>query len=215
MKKPFLLPIGIFLYSLCRILYGNFIFVSEIPIYLSFEDHNDKQLIEKEKIFTSENYITISSKTMKDVEYSISEDKWRGTPKYYKKVLSTTERTLNFEEDKANLLKLISLFEKESFGVTAEESKTEASEKLRIVLLANRMKSIFVTKNQSLKIQHNDLGYDNVLVLRGSWEPKWVKSKGNKKVEVNFNEVRRYMRFCLQEYKNSLKPEEQREWLKK
>ncbi|OHE74527.1 MAG: hypothetical protein A2007_06455 [Verrucomicrobia bacterium GWC2_42_7] len=206
MKRICLLYSFFYLTFICSFLYGlpDFIFVSEIPVYLPFEQHDVSELLSEEiKYFRHKAGISSQAEAegtpSLNVNYCISESKWRGLFKSYNKERIKKKGTLNFSADMRRLRRLIDLFETESFGENSEESCIKAADNLRIILLANRMKSIFSTKNQSLKVSYWDLGYSNVLLLRGCWEPKWERrEKGKAPKPVKIKEVRAYMRHCLQ-----------------
>jgi hypothetical protein len=188
------------------------IFIAEIPSYTPFRVKvSIDALLDKEKSFLSEGESSLEDK-LSTVTYAIEnpdkekikkgksvQNSWRGKLRLYEdKPPSETAEILNFDKDREHISNTINLFEREAFGTNEEESRREVNDKLRLILLANRMESIFETKNQSLRYAHENR---NALVLRGVWEPKWIKKvkKGAvfKNVPVKITEVRRYMRTCL------------------
>lgn len=94
-------------------------------------------------------------------------------------------------KDAAAINAYVQLFQSETFGKTPEESLSRFHDSVRVVLLLNRYKSISSTRNASLKYFSESLTQTpNVLILRGFWEPKWVK--GQSGVPVSFQEVRHF-----------------------
>lgn len=126
------------------------------------------------------------------------EKEWRGFLKLYKpnlgsdiettntraregaKKIKTGQIISNLDTETTQINRLIQLFKDEAFGVTAEESRKQFSQKMQLTLLLNRVRSISATRNKSLKRYTDTLDNDSsVLLIRAFWEPKWVKRGTN------------------------------------
>ena len=209
----------------------DFIFVGEIPTFCKFQKIELDEVIKAERAYLEAKSKVISvEEIFNDVEYVIDtreKEKWRGKLTIYEKraedkpaydsrldVLSSCP-IFNSEVDKNTILDLVQLFKDESFGVSPEESKKDFFEKMRIVLLANRMKSVFAIKNRSLK-HVNTLSNENSLILAGSWEPKWRKRTAHGAFnDATLKEVRQYLRKCSLKMQEAQTEEDKNIWLKK
>ncbi|USO00484.1 MAG: hypothetical protein H6845_01515 [Alphaproteobacteria bacterium] len=165
-----------------------------------------------------------------DDEYLISSGKWRGALKQYKydsnkigqkNEIDTeikdkiNEENLNKSVDGNAISKLIDLFVKESFGSTDKESEEMFHDRAVLTILANRPKSVLSVKNRSLKRLCYDSSavrnHDKAVIITGTWEPKWQvskdkdpksKAKNPKNKNVDFEAVRKYVRYCLNKWKD-------------
>lgn len=202
----------------------DFIFIAKIPTHTPFKAPlNPQELLQKEAEY-------IKSKSSWDYPTPYLEEKilvidcgaeatkkvTRGRFTPYDQKKKQSNDVLNIETDEQNIRSVIDLFTKESFGATDEESREESAEALRLIILANRMKSIISVKNHSLKVHYD---YENALILRGVWEPQWFqktkKGKGFKYTPISFKDVRGYVRACLKKIKDpSLTKGEKEKWLK-
>lgn len=195
----------------------DFIFVAEVPVYTPFQTElsADELLSREQTHFTKKlkRPVAVSDRrtyVIREAEAAGSKP-WRGAVKLYGKERDEKD-ALNITEDVQILIPLIELFETEAFSTIPEESRVESAEKLRLILLANRMKSIFAIKNQSLKIPHR---YENTLVLKGSWEPVWCLDTGkpgkHKYISASLKQVRQYMRMCVQKAMDASLTDKERE----
>lgn len=122
----------------------------------------------------------------------------------------------SYKENSKSLKSLVTLFQNEAFGTSATASREEFDKSMVMVIFANRMKSVFAIKNQSLK--YDLMKGDNIIVLRGAWEPVWKfrQKAGQKSVEAPLKFIRSYMRKCLRNaYNSELNEDEKGLWLAK
>lgn len=140
---------------------------------------------------------------------------WRGA--YHSYDLTKTREHLslhNAEQDKAEISKLISLFEKESFGTSDGASQPLFQDRMCLAILANRPKSVLSVKNSSLKTAHND---PRAVVIKGAWAPQWSRkgSDGKYSKVDSYREPRKYVRYCLIKWREAGFPEEKEKWQNK
>lgn len=205
------------------------IFIAEIPSYTPFRAKvSFDELLDKEESFSGDlksspddelstvTYVIESPDKEKVKKGKSGQNSWRGQLHLYEDD-TETKGVLNFDHDRDHISETVNIFEREAFGTNEEESRREVNETLRLILLANRMESIFETKNQSLKVAHN---HEHALVLRGAWAPRWVQKKprgaATISLHVPITAVRRYMHTCLLKTKDESLPEEERaQWRSK
>jgi|GEM_PF-1875768 len=192
----------------------EFFFAAEVPMYLPFAGERGLQvLLVKEREF-----FRAKGKKVGDLgekKYRLKDKKgkkWRGLFKPYTKI-KCSPAAEGLSENAEEVRRLVKMFQEESFGKTAEEAQKMSAKHLRLVVLVNRMKSIFAVRNQSLKHSYGSMP-QNTLILRGSWEPQWEVKKGVKYEDVSLKEVRQYMRFCLERYIKANSLEEKEIWLR-
>ncbi len=183
----------------------GFIFVAEIPIYIPVETKEIEHLIREELKYVEKKGSVCSIK--EDIsctyEIEISDKKvsktWRGrfTPYEYQKHEKVDKKAIP-----KNVESVINLFHKQSLGFSDEQSIEEFEHIMQVIVLANRMKSIFSFINQELKESWDDAVYKNVCFLKGAWEPKWVKKEKDGMCKcVDVKEVRKYLHYCLDKIK--------------
>tara|TARA_R110002095_G_scaffold169444_3_gene147179 strand:+ start:2018 stop:4375 length:2358 start_codon:yes stop_codon:yes gene_type:complete len=202
----------------------DFIFIAEIPTYTPFKTQlNLEELLQKEaeyigskKSWNNPTPCLEEKMFVIDCGAKATKKVTRGRFTPYDQKKNESSGVLNVETDEQNIRSVIDLFSKESFGITDEESLEESAEALRLIILANRIKSIVSVKNQSLKVPYD---YAGALILRGVWEPQWFqktkKGKGFKYTPITFKDVRGYLRACLRKIKDpSLTNDEKEKWLK-
>jgi hypothetical protein len=208
MKKSAIYLTLIYLISNTAISSSEFVFVAEIPTYCPFKETKEDILFDLEKPLAS-------NINFHETKYSIHNGKWRGKLSTYDKTpRSERAHILNIESDQNRLKKLAQLFQKEAFGSCDEESKHQFDCSMRLVLLANRMKSILAVKNKSIKhISNQEIDPSGkALIIKGLWEPKWVK-RGK---VVSLKEVRQYLRYCIKKAKDtSISDQDRLKWKQK
>lgn len=91
------------------------------------------------------------------------------------------EEELDFATSQRHIKRIYDLFRDETFGELQKESEHEFHKRVKLVLLAYRMKSIFSVKNQFLEqlIPPADTPGSKLLLLKAFWEPKWSESFDN------------------------------------
>ena len=140
---------------------------------------------------------------------------WRGAYQSYDLTKKREHLSLlNAEQDKAELSKLIGLFEKESFGTSDKASQPLFQDRMCLAILSNRPKSVLSVKNSSLKTAHND---PRAVVIKGAWAPRWeLRKKGVGKINnAAYTEPRKYVRYCLKKWWEAGSPEEKEKWQNK
>ena len=196
----------------------DFIFVAEIPVHGLLKPTSDEDWIENEREYMAKkgSVIQLRPEGPEDF-YEVARTKesgntWRGRFTPYKNLKPKNRQEPLVEGIEREARKIIDLFRKEAFSCSDQESIPESEKRMRIVVLANDMKSIFAFHNQPLKTVWNETEYSNVCLLRGAWEPKWVrkKTKNSKGVPVSLKEVRQYMRFCLDKTINGTDAEKEK-----
>ncbi len=183
----------------------DFIFVAEIPVHVPFQRQLSMvELLEKERVFAPQGTMEpFQSRKFRIKPPKKPSKPWRGKLKLIERTEPAPSQgcCLNYTEDLQHIRSVIHLFQNESFGATPEISRGEFSRRMRLVLLANRMESIFSLKNHSLSYRHD---YEGSMVMNGFWEPCWEsQARTNTKwKDVDIKEVREYMHSLIEKLLN-------------
>ena len=198
----------------------DFGFIAEIPAYVSFVSSSMEEVFKQERAYADTKKPLLEDPFSLETECFIdfAKDNTRGSIKVYErdKHLSARHSIPSYEENSKSLNALVTLFQDEAFGTSAGTSREEFDKSMVMVIFANRMKSVFAIKNQSLK--YDFMMGSNIIVLRGAWEPVWKfrQKSGQKAREVPLKFIRSYMRKCLRNAQNlELNEPERKLWLVK